>query len=117
MGDQLSNDLLMTHYSSLITHYLSLITTVKWLGRVDSNQRMPVPKTGALPLGYAPKSDSECKSVNEDLQTQCACVLKPRHCNTVKDAPTRLELYFIYRAFLSFSVIKDTKYTRTSSSQ
>ena len=32
-----------------------------WLGRVDSNQRMPVPKTGALPLGYAPKSDSECK--------------------------------------------------------
>src|SRR5438045_3145726 len=28
-----------------------------WLGRVDSNQRMPVPKTGALPLGYAPVSD------------------------------------------------------------
>ena len=27
-----------------------------WLGRVDSNQRMPVPKTGALPLGYAPVS-------------------------------------------------------------
>jgi hypothetical protein len=25
-----------------------------WLGRLDSNQGMPVPKTGALPLGYAP---------------------------------------------------------------
>lgn len=27
-----------------------------WLGRQDSNLRMPVPKTGALPLGDAPKS-------------------------------------------------------------
>ena len=26
-----------------------------WLGRKDSNLRMPVPKTDALPLGYAPK--------------------------------------------------------------
>ena len=25
-----------------------------WLGRQDSNLRMPIPKTGALPLGYAP---------------------------------------------------------------
>jgi hypothetical protein len=25
-----------------------------WLGRQDSNLRMPVPKTGALPLGHAP---------------------------------------------------------------
>src|SRR6185369_8941117 len=34
-----------------------------WLGRVDSNQRMPVPKTGALPLGYAPVSD--CRFLRE----------------------------------------------------
>lgn len=27
----------------------------EWLGRKDSNLRMPVPKTGALPLGDAPK--------------------------------------------------------------
>jgi hypothetical protein len=27
-----------------------------WLGRQDSNLRMPVPKTGALPLGDAPLS-------------------------------------------------------------
>src|SRR5829696_4567632 len=27
---------------------------MKWLGRKDSNLRMPDPKTGALPLGYAP---------------------------------------------------------------
>ena len=26
----------------------------EWLGRRDSNPRMPVPKTGALPLGHAP---------------------------------------------------------------
>src|SRR6185295_16628554 len=32
-----------------------------WLGRVDSNQRMPVPKTGALPLGYAPVSGCELR--------------------------------------------------------
>ena len=28
--------------------------TQNWLGRRDSNPRMPVPKTGALPLGHAP---------------------------------------------------------------
>ena len=28
-----------------------------WLGRLDSNQGMAVPKTAALPLGYAPTSD------------------------------------------------------------
>ena len=27
-----------------------------WLGRQDSNLRMPVPKTGALPLGDAPRA-------------------------------------------------------------
>ncbi len=26
----------------------------KWLGWQDSNLRMPVPKTSALPLGYTP---------------------------------------------------------------
>jgi hypothetical protein len=35
---------------------LEIGNTKTWLGRVDSNQRMPVPKTGALPLGYAPVS-------------------------------------------------------------
>src|SRR5882724_5679442 len=33
----------------------------RWLGREDSNLRMPVPKTGALPLGYAPISDAKLK--------------------------------------------------------
>ena len=33
----------------------SLVTGLKnWLGREDSNLRVPDPKTGALPLGYAP---------------------------------------------------------------
>ena len=29
----------------------------KWQGRLDSNQRMPRSKPGALPLGDAPKFD------------------------------------------------------------
>ncbi len=32
----------------------NLTETKEWLGRQDSNLRMPIPKTGALPLGYAP---------------------------------------------------------------
>ncbi len=28
-----------------------------WLGWQDSNLRMPVPKTGALPLGYTPAGE------------------------------------------------------------
>ena len=31
-----------------------------WLGRQDSNLRMPVPKTGALPLGDAPAGAPQC---------------------------------------------------------
>jgi hypothetical protein len=36
----------------LIVHEINRID--KWLGRKDSNLRMAVPKTAALPLGYAP---------------------------------------------------------------
>src|SRR5687768_9003362 len=32
----------------------ALANDLRWLGRQDSNLRMPVPKTGALPLGDAP---------------------------------------------------------------
>lgn len=35
---------------------LEMLLRSIWLGRRDSNPRMPVPKTGALPLGDAPKS-------------------------------------------------------------
>src|SRR5690349_13185074 len=34
---------------------------VEWLGRQDSNLRMPVPKTGALPLGDAPAGAPACR--------------------------------------------------------
>jgi hypothetical protein len=34
--------------------YKLLKFIIIWLGRQDSNLRMPVPKTGALPLGDAP---------------------------------------------------------------
>ena len=33
-----------------------------WLGYLDSNQGMPVSKTGALPLGDIPSSSMELKS-------------------------------------------------------
>ena len=35
---------------------LEMLLRSIWLGRQGSNLRMPVPKTGALPLGYAPSS-------------------------------------------------------------
>ena len=37
-----------------------------WLGREDSNLRMPDPKTGALPLGYAPAGISETDAETTD---------------------------------------------------
>ena len=38
------------------TQQVRLHSRGDWLGRQDSNLRMPVPKTGALPLGDAPAS-------------------------------------------------------------
>lgn len=34
---------------------------INWLGWEDSNLRMPVPKTGALPLGHIPTIKSQMK--------------------------------------------------------
>ncbi len=38
-----------------------------WLGRLDSNQGMAVPKTAALPLGYAPTKNQEILSRSSGL--------------------------------------------------
>ncbi len=38
----------------------------KWLGRLDSNQRMAVPKTAALPLGDAPLSLQKSQTIAKD---------------------------------------------------
>ena len=35
-------------------HFDEMDLQRRWLGRLDSNQGMAVPKTAALPLGYAP---------------------------------------------------------------
>ena len=40
--------------STLNTNYYVLSFLRKWQGRLDSNQRMPRSKPGALPLGDAP---------------------------------------------------------------
>ena len=36
-----------------------------WLGRLDSNQGMPESKSGALPLGYAPRPDGNRPDMTE----------------------------------------------------
>ena len=41
-----------------------------WLGYLDSNQGMPVSKTGALPLG-----DTPTNFLNRELQTQLRLAL------------------------------------------
>ena len=49
--NNLARDAVCTRYCQ----YISVNLRVKnWLGRQDSNLRMPTPKTGALPLGDAP---------------------------------------------------------------
>lgn len=44
----------------------------KWLGRLDSNQRMEESKSSALPLGYAPMSKSGvlCPYMDNALRLQ-----------------------------------------------
>src|SRR5712671_4267724 len=37
-------------------------TRTGWLGRLDSNQGMPESKSGALPLGYAPRRADQAGS-------------------------------------------------------
>src|SRR4029079_15510358 len=61
-----------------------------WLGRVDSNQRMPVPKTGALPLGYGPVSDCRFlreRKKREPRRTHCLMILSARKRVTGKNPP------------------------------
>ena len=40
--------------------------THKLLGWEDSNLRMPIPKTGALPLGYTPTKFNKCPLYETD---------------------------------------------------
>jgi hypothetical protein len=47
-----------------------------WLGWQDSNLRMPVPKTGALPLGYTPAADFNMRRraahiARENMKAMC----------------------------------------------
>ena len=63
---------------------------VKWLGREESNLRMPDPKTGALPLGYAPNLFQ--KLIGSDLKHffKCLAVFIPRNCRYGKLSPVGL---------------------------
>src|SRR6185295_8265192 len=59
-----------TDFSLCISHVdnsqTEVCATRNWLGRKDSNLRMPDPKTGALPLGDAPASQSRHDADNLD---------------------------------------------------
>ena len=44
-----------------------------WLGRRDSNPRIPVPKTGALPLGHAPTN-----RLNFSVNGRVSQIISPR---------------------------------------
>ena len=41
----------------------------EWLGRQDSNLGMPVPKTGALPLGDAPSRKIACQCISNSSES------------------------------------------------
>ena len=58
-------------------------TALKWLGRQDSNLRMPGSKPGALPLGdgpiYSLNSFSSCRNPAGLFGTSCASPLRGQH--------------------------------------
>src|ERR1051325_11174521 len=115
-----------------LTCYLLPVTchSQNWLGRVDSNQRMPVPKTGALPLGYAPARVSEARplgrarSMTNNLfpqrvsqERQRSSVFASPHRFTRKDAPTSFEFDRLNGASLRIFAVKNSKYRRAAPCQ
>src|SRR6266852_9224128 len=88
-----------------------------WLGRKDSNLRMPDPKTGALPLGDAPKSwPGEARQNLARCAHRASIVVAPNRA-TWKDAPTSLKFHILNGALLRILVVKNPKYRRAASGQ
>ena len=63
-------------------------TGKKWLGRQDSNLGMPIPKTGALPLGDAPTSRRIY--INESQYATYILRFHARLCNDFRINPALL---------------------------
>src|SRR5438046_10728931 len=101
----------VAHDSSLMTHHCEI-----WLGRKDSNLRMPVPKTGALPLGYAPALAGETGEHRAHLTHRDAIVAAPNR-RTRKDAPASLDVNGLNGALLCLPIVKNPKSRRTASGQ
>src|SRR5437870_3142494 len=120
----------ITHNSSRITHHFK-----NWLGRKDSNLRMPDPKTGALPLGDAPaRAPAYCRLlfqearplgragiVSEPLLTRGLLtpwyrrfVIAAPYASTGKDAPTSFEFDRLNGASLRVFAIKNSKHRRAA---
>src|SRR5437016_9938635 len=102
----------LTRQSLLITHHLD-----NWLGRKDSNLRMPDPKTGALPLGDAPTSRPREAPSNRAAGTHRAPIVAAPNRATWKDAPTRFKFNSLNGALLRILVVKNPEYCRTTARQ
>ena len=101
------------------THHSPLIIKRIWLGRKDSNLRMPIPKTGALPLGYAPALRSAgvlpASVLTEKLKiAERCCVFSTAYRFTRKDAPTSFEFDRLNGASLRVFAVKNPKHCRAA---
>ena len=51
--------------SNQLSYVAKILLYFRWLGYLDSNQGMPVSKTGALPLGDTPSVQTALEMVRE----------------------------------------------------
>src|SRR5689334_15994643 len=71
---------------------VTLLLRKSWLGRQDSNLRMPVPKTGALPLGDAPAGvpadagERRLYRPSPELEGEMGCGKGPRYSHVMTSA-------------------------------
>ena len=89
-----------------------------WLGRKDSNLRMPDPKTGALPLGdaptYRPTSAAKQQCADFSRWAHLAAIGAAPDRSTGKDAPTSFEFDRLNGASLRILAVKTSKHRRTA---
>src|SRR5205823_3786829 len=102
-------------------HRLKSVPPGNWLGRKDSNLRMPDPKTGALPLGDAPTLSAHIsgRKLCEDFACRAhrASIETAPNRSTRKDAPTSLEFDRLNGAFLRIPAVKNPKHCRPAARQ
>src|SRR5258708_13467020 len=78
---------------------------------------MPDPKTGALPLGDAPKSLPGEARQNLARCAHCASIVVAPNRATWKDAPTSFKVDILNGALLRILFVKNPKYCRAAPAQ